>query len=73
MAKSKRRRSPSGPGLTISQFAKEVGESQHVVRAAVRNGHIEAHDFNGRMRIPPRARARWRELWGEPETSVAAE
>lgn len=68
MTKSKRkpRRSPRGPGYTISQFAQlpEVDVTEHVIRTAVTNGQLAVIEFNGVKRIPPREREKWQEIWG---------
>ncbi len=71
-ARRKRRKSPSGPGYTISQFARVVGVAERVIRTAVAKGTVAAIDFNGVKRIPPRERDRWADTWGKPPT-VAAE
>ena len=68
--RKRKRRSPSGPGFTIPQFARAVGETEHVIRAAVRNGSVDAILFNGIKRIPPREKDKWREIWGEPSRIV---
>jgi hypothetical protein len=70
-----KRRSPSGPGWTINQFAKlpEVKSTAAVVRGAVERGDIEALDFNGVKRITPRGRQKYLEVWGEPAQGEAAE
>ena len=67
----KRRQSPKGPGFTIPKFAQEVDQSDQVIRAAVKNGLIDAVLFNGIRRIPPRELAKWRNIWGEPNSSAA--
>ena len=66
----RKRRSPRGPGYTISEFASlpEVKATPTVIRGAVKRGDIEAIEFNGVKRIPPRERERYASIWGEPTT-----
>ena len=64
MIKSRRRRSPRGPGYTIRQFAEAVDVTEPVIRTAVKNGQIDAVEFNGVKRIPPREYEKWQETWG---------
>jgi hypothetical protein len=67
MAKRKKRASPKGPGWTITEFANlpEVDTSAPMIRSAVRNGLVEAIDFNGVKRIPPRELDRYVAVWGK--------
>ena len=68
----KHRKSPNRPGYSISQFAKAVDASVHVIRGAVASGKIDALELNGITLIPPREKTRWIETWGEPnQTSTA--
>lgn len=65
--KRKRRASPKGPGFTIAQFAAlpEIDTTPTVIRGAVKRGDIEAIEFNGIQRIPPRERERFVAVWGK--------
>ena len=66
--KKQQRASPKGPGWTISEFAAlpEVNATPPGIRSAIKNGHIEATEWNGVLRIPPREKERYVAMWGEP-------
>ena len=66
MTKSSRRRSPRRPGYSMGQFAQlpDVNSTEAVIRSAVKNGLIDAIEWNGIKLIPPRERERWQEMWG---------
>jgi hypothetical protein len=68
-AERKKCASPSGPGDTISQFAADVGETSPVIRSAVRNGLIQAFEFNGVLRIPPSEKQKYVETWGKKQSA----
>ena len=67
------RKSPKGPGYTISEFAAlpDVDTTPAFIRSAVERGDIEAIEFNGVKRIPPRERVRFASIWGEPAGEAA--
>ncbi len=69
MTKQRRkRRSPAGPGYTISEFASlpEIKATSAVIRGAVKRGDVKAIPFNGVLRIPPSEKQKYLEVWREP-------
>ena len=70
VAKKQRKRhacTPKGPGWSISEFAAlpEVDATTPIIRTAVKNGLVEAIEWNGRLRIPPREKDRYVAVWGK--------
>jgi len=63
----RKRRSPTGPGYTIAQFAADpdVQSTPAAIRSAVKRGHIKAFDFNGVKRIPPSEKVKYLAVWRE--------